>query len=238
MDCVVHGVTKSQTQLSNFQLNNKKMWVNAVYRRASDGLNVYATWNYKGEDVLDVNIRDSCFWSHTESSIELCFFPSIQSIDDLNKWALFLVSPFILEAEHIAFVTESIWVQGENLQTPASSSETVSTVFVICQPLSKLNLLFYMSALSWLAWFAFFLDISGWKWKCQVAQSGLTLCDPMGCSPPGSSVPGILQARILKWVAISFSRESSQPRDRTQVSCIAGRFFINWAIREALFWVR
>ncbi|XP_007943748.2 biotin--protein ligase [Orycteropus afer afer] len=48
-----------------------------------------------------------------------------QSIDDLNKWALFLVSPFIIEAEHIAFVTESIWVQGENLQRSSSSSETV-----------------------------------------------------------------------------------------------------------------
>lgn len=47
-----------------------------------------------------------------------------QSVDDLNKWALFLVSPFILETEHVAFVTESIWVQGENLQRPSSSSET------------------------------------------------------------------------------------------------------------------
>ena len=51
-------------------------------------------------------------------------------------------------------------------------------------------------------------------------------CDLMGCSPPGSSVHGIFQARILKWIAISFSRGSSQPRNRTQVSCIAGRFFI------------
>ena len=59
-----------------------------------------------------------------------------------------------------------------------------------------------------------------------VAQSCLTLCDPMDCSPPGSSVPGILQARILEWVAISFSRGSSQLRDQTHVSCIAGRFFI------------
>ena len=49
------------------------------------------------------------------------------------------------------------------------------------------------------------------------------------CSPPGSSVHGILQAEILVWVAISFSRESSQPRDRTQVSCMAGRFFTIWA---------
>ena len=59
----------------------------------------------------------------------------------------------------------------------------------------------------------------------QVAQSCPTLCDPVDCSPPGSSVHGILQARILEWVAISFSRESSQPRDRTQVSRIAGRCF-------------
>ena len=58
-----------------------------------------------------------------------------------------------------------------------------------------------------------------------VAQLCLTLCDPMDCSPPGSSVHGILQARILEWVAISFSRGSSQPRNQTQVSCIAGKFF-------------
>ena len=55
-----------------------------------------------------------------------------------------------------------------------------------------------------------------------VAQLCLTLCDPMNCSLPGSSVHGILQARILKWLAIPFSKGSSQPRDQTQVSCIAG----------------
>ena len=60
------------------------------------------------------------------------------------------------------------------------------------------------------------------------------LCaDPMDCSLPGSSVHGILQARILEWVAMLFSTGSSQPRDQTQVSCIAGRFFIVWATREA-----
>ena len=59
----------------------------------------------------------------------------------------------------------------------------------------------------------------------EVAQSCLTLCDPVDCSPPGFSVHGILQARILKWVTISFSRGSSQPRDRTQVSRIGGRRF-------------
>ena len=62
-----------------------------------------------------------------------------------------------------------------------------------------------------------------------VAQSGLTLCNPMDCGLPGSSVHGILQARIQEWAAISFSRGSSPPRDRTQVFCIAGRFFTIWA---------
>ena len=55
-----------------------------------------------------------------------------------------------------------------------------------------------------------------------VTQSRLTLCDPMDCSPPGSSVHGILQARILEQVAISFSRGSSQARDGTRFSCTAG----------------
>ena len=66
-----------------------------------------------------------------------------------------------------------------------------------------------------------------------VAQSYPTLWHPMDCSPPGSSVHGILQARILEWVAIPFSRGSSRPRDGTWVSCIAGRFFTVWTTREA-----
>ena len=55
--------------------------------------------------------------------------------------------------------------------------------------------------------------------------SMVSLYDPMDCSPPSSSIHGILQARVLEWIAIPFSRGSSQPRDRTQVSCIAGGFF-------------
>ena len=66
-----------------------------------------------------------------------------------------------------------------------------------------------------------------------ITQLCLTLGDPKDCSPPGSSVHGILQARILEWVAIAFSRGSSWPRDRSQVSHIAGRFFTMWATREA-----
>ena len=62
------------------------------------------------------------------------------------------------------------------------------------------------------------------KVKVKVAQSCLTLCNPMDYT-----VHGILQARILEWVAFPFSRGSSQPRDRNQVSRIAGRFFTSWA---------
>ena len=69
-----------------------------------------------------------------------------------------------------------------------------------------------------------------------VAQSFLTLCDPANCSPPGSSVHGILQARILEWVAIPSSRGSSWPKDQTQVSRTAGRLFTVWATREVLYY--
>ena len=60
---------------------------------------------------------------------------------------------------------------------------------------------------------------------CLVAPSCPTFCNPMDCSPPGSSAHGTSQARILEWVAVPFSRRSFQPRDRTQVPFIAGRFF-------------
>ena len=72
------------------------------------------------------------------------------------------------------------------------------------------------------------------EWVSEVTQSCPALCNPMDCSIPGSFVHGIFQARVLKWVAISFSRGSSWPRDQTWVSHIAGRCFTIWATREAL----
>ena len=66
-----------------------------------------------------------------------------------------------------------------------------------------------------------------------VAESHSTLWDPMECSPSGPSVHGILQARILQWVAMSSSRGSSQPRDWIRVSSTASRFFTIWATWEA-----
>ena len=69
------------------------------------------------------------------------------------------------------------------------------------------------------------LDMDLFESESEVVQSYLTLCNSMECSPPGFSVRGVFQARILEWVTISFSRGSSPPRDRIQVSRIAGRRF-------------
>ena len=66
--------------------------------------------------------------------------------------------------------------------------------------------------------------------SCSVTSDSLW---PMDCSPPGSSIHGILQERILEWVAIPFPRQPSWPWDQAQVSCIASRFFTIWDTREA-----
>ena len=88
---------------------------------------------------------------------------------------------------------------------------------VICGQQSGLPLLFHKDAM----------------W-CLLTLLCLTLWDPIDCSPPGSSVQGISQERILEWVATSFSRGSSQARDQTHISCIGRRILCHWATREAL----
>ena len=77
-------------------------------------------------------------------------------------------------------------------------------------------------------WFVYISSMNTFISLVKVAQSCLTLCDPMDYIDHG-----ILQARILAWIAVPFSRGSSQPRDRTQVSRIAGGFFTDWATRHA-----
>ena len=74
-----------------------------------------------------------------------------------------------------------------------------------------------------------------YAWVSEVAQLCPTFCNPVNCSPPASSILGILQARILECVVISFSRGTSRCSDQTQVSHIAGRCFKLWATREAQF---
>ena len=108
-----------------------------------------------------------------------------------------------------------------------------------CATLSKL-LLYASVFLSVKLWWKIVLTTSTELWlkmllascECEVAQSRPTLCDPIDCSLPGSSIHGIFQARILEWVAISFSRRSSWPRDWTRVSCIVGGRFTVRVTRE------
>ena len=70
---------------------------------------------------------------------------------------------------------------------------------------------------------------------CSVPPSCLTLCNPMHCGPPGFFIRGISQARILEWIAVSFSRGSSPPRDQTYISCVAGGFFTTEPPGKSLF---
>ena len=88
---------------------------------------------------------------------------------------------------------------------------------------------FFTTSTTWEALLRYFVCVL-------VAQKCLTLRDSIDCSLPHSSVHGILHSRILEWVTIPFSSGSSQPRDRTQVSSIAGGFFTIWGTREALLW--
>ena len=88
----------------------------------------------------------------------------------------------------------------------------------------------HLHMFSWIIFYNIFVLWFPWSfipWCCAKSlQSCLTLCDPMDHSPADSSAHGILQARILEWVVISFSRKSSLPRDRTFISCVAGGFFL------------
>ena len=81
------------------------------------------------------------------------------------------------------------------------------------------------------------IDVGEFSDGCEVkvAQSCPTLWDPMDCNLPGSSIHGIFQARVPECVAISFSRGSSRPRDRTWLSHTAGRLFTNWAPGKPLY---
>ena len=99
--------------------------------------------------------------------------------------------------------------------------------------ISGLSILFYWSIyLSLCQYHTILMTV---KSESEITQSCPALCDPMDCSLPGSSIHGIFQARVLKWVAISFSRWFSRSRDQTQVSRIVGRCFTIWATREVLF---
>ena len=110
---------------------------------------------------------------------------------------------------------------------------TISRGFLKKKKKSQKKKLYFKSYWQFISFQLFHLPISHCMLKVLVAQSCLTLCDLMDYSWPGSSVHRILQARILEWVAIPFSRRFSWPRDWTQVSCTASRLLTIWATREA-----
>ena len=125
------------------------------------------------------------------------------------------------------------------LENPMDKEAWWTTVHGVVKTWTRLNITHVTTALKWIPakevmrgnfGFGFHKRLPasifrGNMYVCSIAQSCLTLCDPMDCSSPGSSVHGIIQASILEWVAIPFSRGSSRPRDQTCVSCIAGGFF-------------
>ena len=98
-----------------------------------------------------------------------------------------------------------------------------------CDSLIVIFCLYYFSPMTYSPWLCEWCFTIHWLLLGEVPQLCPTLCNPMDCSLPGSSIHGIFQARVLEWVAISFSRESSWPRDRNQISCIVGRRFTIWA---------
>ena len=114
------------------------------------------------------------------------------------------------------------------LQFLPSYSFVISVVGLNCTPQNQhLELVHHFAFTTlWILWVQLFTVSLGWfliyevMFECSVIQSCLTLCNPMDCRPPDSSVHGISQARILVWVVISFSRGSSRPRDQNCVSCI------------------
>ena len=131
--------------------------------------------------------------------------------------------------------SEMLWSRAGGLQELSppyfSGFSKTAKIYIFFSPNPSCFIYVVSLSLS-LSLFLFFMtgSLLSFKSMCVcvlVAQSWPTLCDSMDCRPPGFSVHEIFQTRILEWVAMSFSSESSRPRDRTQVSCIAGRFFNN-----------
>ena len=131
------------------------------------------------------------------------------------------------------------WLPGKNLPIHPSicTLQLCVVVWLLTSPGKKVSLLYRSAPSFGITTVGFCCHLIPLCIPALCVQSCSTLCDPMDCNLPGSSVYGIFQARILAWVAISFSRESSSTRDRTCllcVSCTAGGFLTCWAIGEAL----
>ena len=195
------------------------------------------------------NSRPLSWWCHpTTSSLVIPFSSCLQSFPASRS---FQMSQFLASGGQDIGVSASTSVLPMNIQDwfPlgwTSYSPWISLDLLAVQGTLKSVLQHHNSKASILQRSAFFIvqlshpymntgkTIALTRWtfvesESEVAQSHLTLCDPVVCSLPGSSIHGIFQARVMEWVAISFSRGSSQPTGQTHVSHIAGRHFTVWA---------
>ena len=128
----------------------------------------------------------------------------------------------------VFFCMKRPFIESHQMGSPFLKVEMKTPTADVIEWLMK-NLLCYLTDMVWYSHtlkccLPMARTIVSWN-EVKVIRSCWTLCDPMDGSLTGSSGHGIFQARILRWIAILFSRESSQPRDRTQVSLIAGGFF-------------
>ena len=130
----------------------------------------------------------------------------------------------------------ALWRPNVEPKIPRPHWELISVFLLLSELYQKFLSSQYVFTIPNLWWCVSLRVYRNWRKRkeSEVTQLCLTLCNPMDCSLPSSSVHGFFfQARVLEWVTISFSRWSSWPRDRTWVSCTAGRCFAIWAIREA-----
>ena len=131
-----------------------------------------------------------------------------------------------IKNKKIKIKNKKMWKKIFGSKFPLVKKKSVRLIVPITQSLTPPLLLWRIQ------WLLMSLGVQRWEGKVWVAHSSPTLWDHMDYSLSGSSIHGVLQARILEWVAISFSRGSCQPRDWIQVSQVAGRFFTYWATKE------
>ena len=223
---VIHGVAKSRTPLSDWSV---LIWSEEQpqpqYHCVSSSFTRY--WHFNIQLVLNVELiflMWHSLWStfsNFQSKRNLFSSGAVFTIADYNL-VYIPKQPIILSSKVDQLYPLSV-IAGMDINYHDAEKDLMSSFLQDCCfsriSRNKVSMRIYLSQ-----WFS--------KWKCYSAQSYVILCDPTDCSPPGSSVHGILQARIQEWVANPFYRGSSPPRDQTQVSCIAGRFFTIWATRE------
>ena len=194
-------------------------------------VSVKSTWPVVQVFCFFIDLRSRCSICYQKWGVEVSYYYWLLSTSSFNSVMVYFIylGALMLGSYIFIIVICSWWIVLLSLYSgllylcdsfdlkPVSSDVSMATPALFC--LTFMSNVFYL------------LLFSLWKVKVLVTQSCLTLGDPLNCSPPGSSVHGILQARILEWVAIPFSMVSSQSRDWTWASHIAGRF---WATREAL----